>query len=121
MQRLLPPDYANGVGAPRVARDGSPLASARRISRLVFGNGGDVMRGAHRHCSQMIALWAQFVYADLVHIGSTRLFKGMQPIGSTNCMKFLKGNESLPLPCCAAPHPECMPITSDDDDFAYKC
>jgi NADH:ubiquinone oxidoreductase subunit B-like Fe-S oxidoreductase len=29
-------------------------------------------------------------------------------------------NQSLPLPCCAVEHPECMAILTDEDDLPYK-
>jgi hypothetical protein len=53
----------------------------------------------------MLAQWGQFVYEDIARIGITQL---------------LKGNESLPLPCCGEKHPECMPIFADPADEIYK-
>lgn len=73
LQRLLPAAYADAVGTLRVGRDGRPLVSPRRVSRLLFGAGPRI---PHRHCSQALAHWALFVYADLVHIASSHLFKG---------------------------------------------
>ncbi|KAI6226396.1 hypothetical protein M3Y99_01299800 [Aphelenchoides fujianensis] len=101
MQRLIPPAYSDGVSKPRVAKSEKPLTSARQISRTVFANTANF----HRYCTLMLAHWAEFVYADLVHIGSTRLFKD---------------NQSLPLPCCAVDHPECLPILTDPDDQPYN-
>ncbi|KAI6227593.1 hypothetical protein M3Y99_01237900 [Aphelenchoides fujianensis] len=101
MQRLIPPAYSDGVSKPRVAKSEKPLTSARQISRTVFANTANF----HRYCTLMLAHWAEFVYADLVHIGSTRLFKE---------------NQSLPLPCCAVDHPECLPILTDPDDQPYN-
>jgi hypothetical protein len=34
--------------------------------------------------------------------------------------EFVVDNQSLPLPCCAVEHPECMAVLTDEDDLPYK-
>ncbi|KAI1708148.1 heme peroxidase domain-containing protein [Ditylenchus destructor] len=101
MQRLLHPAYADGVSTPRVAQDGSALPSARAISRRIFNA---TSRAANNACSLLLAQWSQFVYEDLAMVGSNRLFQQ---------------NRTIPIPCCAEEHPECLPILTDTDDKAY--
>jgi hypothetical protein len=91
----------SGVSQLRLSLSGTQLTSPRQLSRQLFA----APKKSHQYCTMMLAQWAQFVYADLIQVGSTRLFKG---------------NESLPLPCCAVEHPECMPILTDEDDLTYR-
>ena len=68
----------------------------------------------------MVANWAQFVYEDLARIGAYRLYSGTSQMLNVGGSTLPLGDESIPLPCCAAEHPECMAILTDTDDEAYR-
>ncbi|VDO54092.1 unnamed protein product, partial [Onchocerca flexuosa] len=105
MQRIIEPFYANGIDEPRASIiDGNELPNVRYLSNLFF---------VKKHLpilkvNTMVALWAHFVYTDLVHIGSLQLFNE---------------EEQTPLPCCAPEikqHPECKPIVISKNDPSYS-
>lgn len=75
MQRLLPAVYDDGISQSRrsvIANNEMP--STRLISRKILSSKS---RGNSADCSLMLAQWAQFVYEDMVRIGSNRLFDGI--------------------------------------------
>ncbi|CAD6208755.1 GSCOCT00003563001.3-RA-CDS [Cotesia congregata] len=98
--RSLPPDYADGIEAPRVAKSGKALPSARMISLL-----------AHRPVSSsnpsftvMLAVFGQFLDHDIT---ATALSQGTN--GSS-------------LSCCPPDnleHPECFPVFVGPGDPVY--
>ncbi|KAJ0182823.1 hypothetical protein K1T71_002192 [Dendrolimus kikuchii] len=100
-RRVLPPDYGDGISAPRTGVDGALLPSARDVSVTVH-------RPSYAHDSTftvMLAVWGQFVDHDIT---STALSKGQN---------------SSSLSCCDAnqpPHPECFPVKLDVEDPFYQ-
>uniref|UniRef100_A0A915DCB3 Peroxidase n=1 Tax=Ditylenchus dipsaci TaxID=166011 RepID=A0A915DCB3_9BILA len=102
MQRILQPAYADGISSGRAGQEGNALPSARLISRKLLNGSSTTAQNA---CSLMLAQWSQFVYEDVAMVGSNRLFQD---------------GKTLPIPCCAEDHPECMPILSELDDQTYK-
>lgn len=106
-RRGLNPDYCDGISAPRCARDGKQLASAREISLTV-----------HRpsyytdpHFTVMLAVWGQFLDHDVTATASNQ------------------GQDGEPIECCTnvdLKHPECftVPLGSGDpyfDDYKIDC
>ncbi|XP_052871492.1 uncharacterized protein LOC128277085, partial [Anopheles cruzii] len=90
-RRQLNPDYADGISAPRVARDGAELPSARHVSL-------DIHRPSYHNdpsFSVMLAVWGQFLDHDIT---STALNQGIN---------------GKPIECCdpgQPQHPECFPV-----------
>lgn len=73
MQRLIKPEYADGIGAIRQSTlPNNELPSARSVSRHLLG----LSSGTSADCSLMLAQFGQFIYEDLARIGSNRLFRG---------------------------------------------
>ncbi|CAD5224776.1 unnamed protein product [Bursaphelenchus xylophilus] len=106
MQRLQAPSYADGVSTLRTSKNGRPLASPRLITKtLLIDNANATNPKPHKFCTLMLAQWSQFIFSDVAQVASTMLFKG---------------EESLPLPCCATTHDECLPIIAGADDEQYK-
>lgn len=66
--RLLPPDYADGVSAPRMAADGSALPNPRLVSLRVAL---DVPIETN-HYSLLLMQYGQFIDHDLSRTGLTR-------------------------------------------------
>lgn len=67
-ERLLDHSYADGLNAPRVAVDGSPLPSAREVS-LVLAPDRDQ---PNQRYTLMVMQLGQFTDHDLTHTASTR-------------------------------------------------
>ncbi|CAI2351169.1 unnamed protein product [Caenorhabditis sp. 36 PRJEB53466] len=70
LKRFLPADYADGVSAPRASQSGLPLPSSRALSSLFTP-----APSGHATCSLLIAPFLSFLYDDLVHAPSNRIFK----------------------------------------------
>ncbi|KAK3911279.1 Peroxidase [Frankliniella fusca] len=72
-RRLLPPDYADGVGAPRVALSGRPLPNPRLVSAHVHG---EVSRGEdggqHPRVTVLFVTWGQLLDHDLTLTAETK-------------------------------------------------
>lgn len=96
-RRALPPDYADGISTPRVAKDGRPLPSARTVSL-------EVHRPYYKNDDKftvMLAVWGQFLDHDITATAPNRGFNG-----ST-------------ISCCEHSelvHPECFPVRLDRTD-----
>ncbi|XP_075215946.1 uncharacterized protein LOC142321606 [Lycorma delicatula] len=97
-RRALPPDYADGISAPRKAVDGSELPSAREVSIVVHR---PEYRGDEKF-TVMLAVWGQFLDHDIT---ATALSQGKD--GGT-------------ISCCDKPlneiHPECFPVKVGPED-----
>ncbi|XP_034116256.1 chorion peroxidase [Drosophila albomicans] len=109
MERLLPPAYEDGIWTPRIhATDGSPLSSARDISRVLFD---DVQR-PHAKCNQLTMQFGQLLAHDISQSASVRLDeKG----GLVQCCT--EGGKSM-LPK-EKTHFACLPISVAPDDEFY--
>ena len=94
--RLLPPDYADGLAAIRVAASGRPLPLPRELSRYGVGSTVGVAattdyRGAY---SVLTLAWGQMVVHDLslTSVGKTLVSKKVtSPNYQTNCCKRRRG------------------------------
>ncbi|VDM92428.1 unnamed protein product, partial [Litomosoides sigmodontis] len=104
MQRVIAPFYANGIDELRVSIvDNSELPNVRHLSNLFFAK----KYPPTLKVNMLNALWAHFVYTDLVQIESLQLFNE---------------NEQISLPCCAPEirqHPECKSIAVPKSDQSY--
>ncbi|XP_078034231.1 uncharacterized protein LOC144468548 [Augochlora pura] len=106
MNRFLPPVYGDGVQSVRRSIDGSPLPSARDVTRIIHED-RDVPLASITH---MLMQWGQFVDHDLTATGQSRGFNGTIP---QCCLNFGKGFQPAEFM-----HPECLPISvSVDDSF----
>ncbi|XP_070493770.1 salivary peroxidase/catechol oxidase [Chironomus tepperi] len=100
-RRALNPDYCDGVSAPRCAKDGSILPSARDVSVTIH-------RPSYftdKHFTVMLAVWGQFLDHDITATASSQ------------------GLEGTPIECCNTNqplHPECFPVALADGDPYYN-
>lgn len=62
--RYLPPDYADGLSAPRASRSGQPLPSARLISSIVHRDADE----RSNDYSALFASWGQLLNHDITRI-----------------------------------------------------
>ena len=104
--RLLPPNFADGVSAPRVSVTGSPLPSPRLISRAVHTDDG-----FHDHAVTIfLVFWGQFMDHDMSLTSET---------------KDPKTNKT-PKCCDGVQNANCLPIEIPQDDgffgkFGQRC
>nr|CAD7568071.1 unnamed protein product [Timema californicum] len=105
-RRVIQPDYADGVSAPRVSSDGGALPSARKVSVTV-----------HRPLYQddpdftvMLAVWGQFMDHDITATALSQAVGGK----SISCCKVFTSNSSVDK------HPECFPVPLADGDPFYN-
>ncbi|PIC35594.1 hypothetical protein B9Z55_014904 [Caenorhabditis nigoni] len=70
LKRFLPADYADGISTPRSSKSGQPLPSSRALSALFTPS-----PSGHATCSLLIAPFLSFIYDDIVHVPSNRIFK----------------------------------------------
>ncbi|XP_047502342.1 peroxidase-like [Penaeus chinensis] len=112
-QRILPPDYHDGVNMPRqFSVTGSLLPSPRSISSRVI-----VDRDArYDNFTILIMQWGQFLDHDITH---TPITKGKDKSDITCCKR---GQRREPREL----HPDCMPIEIPDTDtffsqFGQRC
>lgn len=62
--RYLPPDYADGLSAPRASKEGDPLPSARLISSIVHKDAEE----PSNDYSALFASWGQLLNHDITRI-----------------------------------------------------
>ena len=109
-QRTVLPEYSDGVWAPRVAKSGADLPSARLVSINIIPD-VDIPDDLDTH---NVMQWGQFVDHDLTH---TPLFR-------------LSDTNSSGVKCCAEDgsaaedalvrHPACFPIDIPSNDPFFK-
>jgi len=101
--RFLPPDYADGINAPRASVTGYPLPSPRRISSGVHKD-----EGYHDHAvTILLVAWGQFIDHDITLTAET---KDPQTGKTPKC-------------CDGGPqanHPNCLPIEIPSNDHFYS-
>lgn len=95
--RLLHPDYADGLWAPRVRKDGTPLPSARFVSRSLVP---DINQPDIRY-SHLLMQFGQFLDHDLSHVP---IFRFPDNSGIQCC-----GNGQQVI-ASDLKHPACFPI-----------
>lgn len=99
-KRRLPPDYADGIDAPRVGHGGYPLPSPRVVSAHLHRD-----EGLHDHAiTIMTVAWGQAIDHDLTLTAETKDRNNQDP------------------ECCKRPnsHPECFPIHVPKEDPFYS-
>ncbi|KAH8359774.1 hypothetical protein KR093_008713, partial [Drosophila rubida] len=109
MERLLMPAYEDGIWTPRMhATDGSPLSSARDISRVLF----DDVHRPHPKYNQLVMQFGQLVAHDVSQSESVRLD---EQGGLVQCCT--EGGKSM-LPK-EKTHFACLPIAVAANDEFY--
>ncbi|XP_066945856.1 peroxidase-like [Macrobrachium rosenbergii] len=105
-QRILAPDYEDGVNAHRQKSvTGRPLPSARMISSKVVLHQHDV----YENLTILIMQWGQFLDHDVTH---TPITKG-KDLSDITCCKRGQRREPNEL------HPDCLPIEIPEADDFY--
>ncbi|XP_043188891.1 thyroid peroxidase-like [Amphibalanus amphitrite] len=80
--RLLQPAYADGLSAPRgQSVSGGDLPSARSLSGRLAHPG----HNRHEFVTALMAVWAEFVHHDLVHIASGAPGKSQMRMNCRHC------------------------------------
>ncbi|KAH7642873.1 peroxidase-like [Dermatophagoides farinae] len=103
MLRYMPPDYADGLSAPRMAKSGQPLPPPRVVSFVLHQadeNDYDT------EVTYLVIAWGQMVDHDLT-FASMPKDKNDQSI---KCCKYAPQQR----------HPNCYPIQMPNDDPYYK-
>ncbi|CAB3409040.1 unnamed protein product [Caenorhabditis bovis] len=70
LRRFLPADYGDGISSVRLSVSGNELASPRALSSLFTPS-----PSGHAVCSLLLAPFLSFIYDDMVHVPSNRIFK----------------------------------------------
>ncbi|XP_015919967.1 peroxidase isoform X2 [Parasteatoda tepidariorum] len=99
LQRLLPPDYADGISVPRMSKSAKPLPPPRVLSLYIHRH---MDRPAHDH-THFLMVFGQFVDHDIT---LTPITGGPQMI---NCCPH--SNDT---------HPQCFPVLLPQDDPFYS-
>lgn len=101
--RFLPPDFADGIAAPRVSLTGYPLPSPRVVSSHMHKD-----EGFHDHAvTILLVAWGQFIDHDIT---LTSEAKDPKTKKTPRCCD--EGAESR--------HPNCLPIDIPADDHFYS-
>ncbi|XP_001607463.4 uncharacterized protein LOC100123757 isoform X1 [Nasonia vitripennis] len=100
--RSLPPDYADGISAPRVGKYGNPLPSARLVRRKVH----PPSPSTNPSFTVMLAVFGQFLDHDITATADSR------------------GRNGSSLSCCepnsdGVRHPECFNVEVGPGDPVY--
>ncbi|XP_058810357.1 uncharacterized protein LOC131675405 isoform X2 [Phymastichus coffea] len=106
-RRALPPDYADGIGAPRVAKLGGALPSAREVSLKVHSPSPS----SNPSFTVMLAVFGQFLDHDITATAVSRGADG----GSLACCPDADADAGAPV----SPHPECFPVRVGPGDPVY--
>ncbi|XP_064085733.1 peroxidase-like isoform X2 [Macrobrachium nipponense] len=106
-QRILPPQYSDGLFRPRESRTGGALPSARLVS---ISTVIDVDSPSH-HLTLSVMQWGQFIDHDLAH---TPIFRLSNDSGIRCC------NEQSRVIDASFRHPSCFPIEIPIDDPFYS-
>ncbi|KAG8258755.1 peroxidase activity protein [Homalodisca vitripennis] len=102
--RLVPPQFADGLNAPRQSVLGHSLPLPRIVSRTMHPD-----EGYHDHAGTvMVVAWGQFMDHDFTLTAT--------PLDARN--------KNDPEECCDRPphlkHPYCLEIVVPDDDYFYR-
>ncbi|KAH9416217.1 hypothetical protein DERP_000716 [Dermatophagoides pteronyssinus] len=108
-ERLLPPEYSDGISELRISINGRPLPPPRAISTGVFETSGQNDARFSDRWNVMFMQWGQFLDHDITLGSSTRASNGQ---GLLCCNRT---NEQGPLL-----HPACRPIYLPVDDPYYS-
>jgi len=100
--RFLPPDYADGISAPRASITGRPLPTPRAVSAHVHKD-----EGFHDHAvTVLLVVWGQFIDHDVTLTSETR-----DPRTKKTPKCCDKGTQK---------HPNCLPIEIPNGDHFFK-
>uniref|UniRef100_A0A5S6QII5 Uncharacterized protein n=1 Tax=Trichuris muris TaxID=70415 RepID=A0A5S6QII5_TRIMR len=102
--RIAPASYLDGISIPRKAADGFDLPSSLLVSETVFT---DSAGGKHPAASLLLAQWAQFVYDDLVKIGTLTDKNG----ALVNCCNIEQSSECFPVRSTVPAKSTCIPYS----------
>ncbi|KOC70968.1 Chorion peroxidase [Habropoda laboriosa] len=100
LRRLLPPNYADGVEAPRRALSGAELPSAREVSLKVH----KPSPSSNPHFTVMMAVYGQFLDHDIT---ATAISQGINGSSISCC------------PPSTTSHPECFPVAVSSGDPVF--
>ncbi|KAK3858002.1 hypothetical protein Pcinc_035774, partial [Petrolisthes cinctipes] len=107
-QRILPPQYSDGLLRPRESRLGGPLPSARVVSLSVVND----VDNPHPDITLSVMQWGQFIDHDLTH---TPIFRFNNRSGIECCE-----DEGRRLIDPSFLHPSCFPIEIPENDPFYS-
>ncbi|KAH7636467.1 peroxinectin-like protein 6 [Dermatophagoides farinae] len=107
--RLLPPEYSDGISEFRVSVNGQPLPPPRIISLEIFEKSDEDDADFSNRWNVMFMQWGQFVDHDISLAASTRASNGQ---GLLCCNRT---NAQGPLM-----HPACRPIFLPEEDPFYS-
>lgn len=103
-RRALPPDYGDGISAPRKGKGGTHLPSARDVSLTVH-------RAFYRddpNFTVMLAVWGQFIDHDIT---ATALSQGKDGNSISCCNGYFQSGIKN--------HPECYTVSLESPDPYY--
>ncbi|CDW55319.1 An peroxidase domain containing protein, partial [Trichuris trichiura] len=98
--RLVAPSYQDGISTPRESTDGLELPTASLVSQTIFT---DSTGTKHPTASLLLAQWAQFVYDDLVKIGTSTVLKC--------CDTQQQSTECFPIRSAGDTRSDCIPYS----------
>ena len=104
--RLLSPDYGDGIDSPRLSSRGAPLPNPRIISFTLSPE----TKSLSKYFTHLLMQWGQFVDHDMTRTAIQRTFNGR---GISCCNKEFERNPKLL-------HPACLPIDVPVDDPFYS-
>ncbi|KAK4324937.1 hypothetical protein Pmani_004472 [Petrolisthes manimaculis] len=107
-QRILPPQYSDGLLRPRESRVGGPLPSARVVSLSVVND----VDNPNPDITLSVMQWGQFIDHDLTH---TPIFRFNNRSGIECCE-----DEGRRLIDPSFLHPSCFPIEIPENDPFYS-
>lgn len=112
-RRILQPDYADGISAPRRTHANATLPSARLVSLLVHRP----TYSSDPKFTVMLAVFGQFLDHDITATALNQAQDG-KPIDC--CTADDSGNVNANDASTAPMHPECFPVWSGEGDPNYE-
>lgn len=104
--RLLSPDYGDGIDSPRLSSRGAPLPNPRILSFTLSPE----TKSLSKYFTHVLMQWGQFMDHDMTRTAISRTFNGR---GISCCNREFEQNPKLL-------HPACLPIDVPVDDPFYS-